>query len=150
VLRFRPLAWSVAAIACTTALLSLVHYTEKPSGARLIEANGGRAVWQMPRWEVQSTHDPALAPMLRYLDEQVPRKASLVLAFGPNDFGFPVFGPHLERKVTLLPSGSRARDTRADWLVANPQRATEIDSRCWVPRLTSDRGAIFQRAPECT
>jgi hypothetical protein len=103
----------------------------------------------MPRWEVQSMHDPALAPVWRYLDEQVPSTASLALALGPNDFGFPGFGPHLGRHVVLVPSGSSAGDTPADWLYANAQRSSEIDATCWVPRLTSQRGTIFEHSPEC-
>jgi hypothetical protein len=149
-LRVRPLAWSLVAVASITGLLSLVHYAEKPSGARLIESTHVRSVWRMPRWEVQSTHDPELAPVWRYLDEQVPSDASLALALGPNDFGFPAFGPHLERHVTLVPNGSTARDIRAGWLFANPQRSAEIDATCWIPRLHADRGTVFQRAAECS
>jgi hypothetical protein len=147
--RARPLAWSLAAVASVTALLSLVHYAEKPSGARLLGSTNARSVWRMPRSDVQSTHDAALVPVWRYLDEQVPDAASLALALGPNDFGFPAFGPHLSRHVVLVPSGSSARETRADWLYANAQRSSEIDATCWVPRLTSERGTVFERAREC-
>jgi len=149
-LRVRPLAWSLVAVASVTALLSLVHYAEKPSGARLIESTHVRSVWRMPRWKVQSTHDPALAPVWRYLEDQVPSDASLALALGPNDFGFPAFGPHLERHVVLVPNGSTARDTRTGWLYSNAQRSAEMDATCWIPRLHSDRGTVFQRAAECS
>ncbi len=148
-LEVRPLAWSVVAIAGVTAALSLVHYAEKPSGVRMLAAADEKSVWQMPRWEVQSTHDPPLAPLWRYLDEQVPARASLALALGPNDFGFPAFGPHLERKIVLVPSGSTARDTAAEWLLANAQRAGQIDASCWAPRLRTELGTVFQATPGC-
>jgi hypothetical protein len=148
-LEVRPLAWSLVAIASVTAVLSLVHYAEKPSGVRLLAAADENSVWQMPRWEVQSTHDPPLAPLWRYLDEQVPGRASLALALGPNDFGFPAFGPHFERRIVLVPSGSSARDTAAEWLLANAQRAPEVDSACWVPRLQTEVGTVFQTTSGC-
>jgi hypothetical protein len=145
----RPLAWSLVAIAGVTAALSLVHYAEKPSGVRLLAAADQKSVWRMSRWEVQSTHDPPLAPVWRYLDEQVPAHATLALALGPNDFGFPAFGPHLTRKIVLVPDGTSAHGTTAEWLYANPQRASEIDATCWAPRLKTDRGTVFQATPGC-
>jgi hypothetical protein len=148
-LEVKPLAWAVVVIATVTAGLSLVHYAEKPSGVRLIAAADEASVWRMPRWEVQSTHDPPLAPLWRYLDEQVPAHAELALAFGPNDFGFPAFGPHLSRRVILVPDGSSARGMTADWLLANAQRAQEIDATCWTPRLKTERGTVFQARPGC-
>ncbi|HSC73839.1 MAG TPA: hypothetical protein VLB89_06705 [Gaiellaceae bacterium] len=148
-LEVRPLAWSLVVIAGVTAALSLVHYAEKPSGVRLIAAADEKSVWQMSRWEVQSTHDPALAPLWRYLDQQVPAHARLALAFGPNDFGFPAFGAHLGRTIVLVPGGSSARNTAAGWLLANAQRAGEIDPACWTPRLRAERGTVFQAKPGC-
>ena len=148
-LEVRPLAWSLVAIAAVTAGLSLVHYAEKPSGVQLIAAAHEKSVWHMARWEVQSAHDPPLAPLWRYLDEDVPVDARLALALGPNDFGFPVFGPHLDRRIVLVPDGSSARATAAGWLLANAQRAAEIDAACWVPRLQTERGTVFQARPDC-
>jgi hypothetical protein len=148
-LEVRPLAWSLVAVAGVTAALSLVHYAEKPSGVRLIAAADEKSVWRMPRWEVQSTHDPPLTPLWRYLDEQVPADASIALAFGPNDFGFPPFGPHLGRRIVLLTDGSSGHGTRSDWLVADARRAGEIDNACWTPRLQTDRGTVFQAKPGC-
>jgi hypothetical protein len=149
VLRVRPVAWAMTALAATTAILSLVHYVEKPSGLRLIEPSNTPSVWELARWQVQSQHDPPLAPVLRFLDEQIPQHDSIALALGPNNFGYPAFGPHLQRRVLLVPFGSSARDTRASWLFANPQRATEIDSACWHSVLASERGTIFSRKEQC-
>jgi hypothetical protein len=144
-LRAAPLAWSAVALAATTVLLSLVHYAEKPSGIRLLDRSPTASVWRMERWQVQSLHDPALAPVFRFLDEEIPPGDSIALALGANDFGYPAFGAHLERRVALVPFGSTARDLGTDWLLANPERASEIDSSCWLKVFRSESGTIFRR-----
>lgn len=146
-LRIAPLAWSALALAAMTAFLSVVHYDEKPSGARLLDRNPGASVWTMQRWEVQSLHDPALAPVFRFVDEEVPSGATIALALGANDFGFPAFGPHLGRRVTLVPFGSTARDLETEWLLANPERASEMDRACWLEAFSSESGTVFRRRP---
>lgn len=147
-LRVAPVAWGAVALAATTALLSLVHYAEKPSGLRLLDRSPAPSVWKMERWEVQSLHDPALAPVFRFLDEEVPPRDSIALALGANDFGYPAFGPKAERRVVLVPFGSTARDLATDWLLANPERASEIDRSCWLETITSETGTIFKRQAE--
>jgi hypothetical protein len=149
VLTHRGAAWGIGVLAAVTAFLSLVHYAEKPSGLRLFEPTESTSVWHMTRAQVQSLHDPPLEPVLQFLDESVPSHTSIALALGPNDFGFPFFGPHLTRRVVLVPNGSSARDVGAAWLYADAGRAGQIDKACWEPRLESDRGAIFQRTVAC-
>jgi hypothetical protein len=149
VLRSRPLAWSAVAVAALTAALSLVHYTEKPSGVRLLEPTDSRSVWDMQRWEVQSLHDPQVGTLFRYVDEVVPDDASIGLALGANEFGYPVFGPHLNRRVVLLPFGSNGHELGATWLEADRSRAGEIDSSCWRAAFRSDAGTVFRRAGDC-
>jgi hypothetical protein len=73
VLRRSALAWSAVALTGTTALLTLTHYVEKPSGLRLLEPSAVTSVWKLDRSEVQSQHDPALEPLFRFVDERVPR-----------------------------------------------------------------------------
>jgi hypothetical protein len=139
VLRVRPAAWAVVVLAATTAVLSLVHYVEKPADV----------VWEQARWQVQSQHDPPVAPVLRFLDENVPPHASIGLALGANQFGYPAFGPHLARKVKLVPFGSSGRDVQADWIYADPERAKEIDAACWRPAFQSESGTVFKRSDGC-
>ena len=103
----------------------------------------------MERAQVQSLHDPALAPLFRFLDEDVPASDSLALALGANDFGYPAFGPHLDRTVTLVPFGSSGRDVKTTWLVANPKRAPEIDPACWSVAFQSESGTVFRRTNAC-
>jgi hypothetical protein len=148
-LRSRACAWGLVALASTTVFLSLVHYVEKPSGLRLLDRAHASSVWRMQRWQVQSQHDPAIGPVLRYFEQDVPRKTTVALALGDNNFGYPVFGPNLERHVELVPFGANGRATRADWLLANPGRAAEIDPSCWRTALRSAGGVVFERRSSC-
>jgi hypothetical protein len=140
----RSALWAVTALGVTTATLSLANYVEKPAGF-----GADRSVWHLTRAEVQSNHDPPLEPLFRFLDRRVPRRTSIGLAFATNDFGFPVFGPHLARQVVLVPDGSSARETHTAWLVTDAQRATQVDAGCWKAVLRSERGAVFTRRPDC-
>jgi hypothetical protein len=148
-LRRSALAWSAVAIAAVTALLSLVHFAEKPSGVRLLDRTPTDSVWQMKRSEVQSLHDPALAPVYLFVDTTIPAHDAVALALGPNEFSFPFFGPHLTRRVALLPSGSNGDAVDASWLFADTDRSAAIDASCWHPVLRSDRGTVFRRAGNC-
>jgi hypothetical protein len=132
-LRVPALAWSAAALGAVTAFLCLDHFAEKPA----------RSVWHEARWQVQSQHDPAIGPVFRFVDEQVPQHDAIAIALGPNEFSFPLFGPHLERRVELVPSPS----TR--WLFADAKHAEQVDTKCWHARLRSERGTVFERAPGC-
>jgi hypothetical protein len=140
----RAALWAVIALGVTTAALSLANYVEKPVGL-----GADRSVWHMTRAEVQSNHDPPLEPLFRFLDRRVPRRTSIGLAFATNDFGFPVFGPHLERRVVLVPEGSSAREMHTAWLVSDTQRAAQVDAGCWQTVLRSERGAVFTRRRHC-
>lgn len=149
-LRSNVAAWTVVALATVTLGLSLAHYDEKPSGLRLLDRSAPTtSVWSMPRWEVQSLHDPPIGPVFRFLDQDVPRSASIALALGANDFGYPAFGPHLDRRVDLVPFGSSARDLHDSWLMASPDRVPEIDSSCWREAFRSEEATVFRRAQSC-
>lgn len=148
-LRRPPLAWSAVALAATTCLLTLTHYVEKPSGLRLLEGDAPDSVWSLRRSQVQSQHDPSLEPVFRFVDESVPDTDSIALALGANDFGYPAFGPHLARSVRLVPGGSPASSLDTQWLIANPERAGEIDTACWTVAFQSDAGTVFRRAESC-
>ncbi|MDX6413367.1 MAG: hypothetical protein QOH23_777 [Gaiellaceae bacterium] len=149
-LRSRNTAWAVAALSVVTLALSLVHYAEKPSGLRLLDRSApSSSVWTMKRWQVQSQHDPAIGPIFRYLDDDVPRTSSIALALSANDFGYPAFGPHLGRRVMLVAAESNARDAGADWLLASRERASEIDRSCWREAFQSEEATVFQHNSAC-
>ena len=149
-LRSKGTAWATAALASVTLVLSLVHYAEKPSGLRLLDRSApSTSVWTMKRWQVQSQHDPAIGPVFRFLDQDVPRRASIGLALGANDFGYPAFGPHLDRRVELVPFGSSARELDVGWLLASQERTAEIDHSCWRESFQSDEATVFRRADSC-
>jgi hypothetical protein len=130
-------------------VLVLVHYAEKPMGIRLLDRGAVRSVWSMPRWEVQSLHAPEFGPLFRFVEEQVPARASVALALADNGFGYPMFGPHLDRHVTVVPFGTTAHDVQAEWLVATPERAAEIDRSCWQEAFQSSVGSVFRHSGVC-
>ena len=149
VLRFPAIAWSAVALAGITATLSLVHFIEKPSGLRLLDRAASASVWKMDRAEVQSLHSPPVVALFRFANESIPRRASVGLALGANEFGYPVFGPHLSRRVILVPSGSNGRDLPATWLETDRSRAGEIDRSCWREVFKADTGSLFRRTKNC-
>jgi hypothetical protein len=149
VLGTTALRWAAATLASLTAFLALVHFVEKPSGLRLLDRAHTDSVWEMDRWQVQSLHDPAVGQVFRFLDDSVPRKTTVALALADNGFGFPVFGPHLQRHVEIVPFGSPG-DVPAQWLYADANRAGEIDSSCWRAAFRSDAGTVFERTGTCS
>jgi hypothetical protein len=150
-LRSTSVAWATATLASVTFALSLVHYAEKPSGLRLLDRSAPSAsVWTMERWQVQSQHDPAIGPVFRFLDHDVPTKSSIALALSANDFGYPAFGPHLDRRVKLVPFGSSARELDTGWLLASRERAPEIDVSCWRLALRSEEASVFRHVAGCS
>jgi hypothetical protein len=142
-------AWSAAALGLVTLVLTLDHYDEKPLGLRLLDRTHVTSVWSMARWQVQSTHDPPLGPVFQFLDEQIPAKSSIALALSVNDFGYPAFGPHLERHVAVVPFGSTAKSIQTQWLYASQERTAEIDAACWELVFRSTEGDVFRRRPAC-
>ena len=142
-------AWSAAALGVITLVLTFDHYDEKPLGLRLLDRTPVTSVWSMARWQVQSTHDPPLGPVLQFLDEQIPAKSSIALALSVNDFGYPAFGPHLQRHVAVVPFGSSAKNIQAQWLYASQERTAEIDAACWELVFRSADGSVFSRKLAC-
>jgi hypothetical protein len=140
----RAALWAAIALGVTTAALSLANYVEKPLGL-----GADRSAWHMTRAQLQSNHDPPMEPLFSFLDVHVPRRTAIGLAFATNDFGFPVFGPELERRVVLVPDGSSARDTKTAWLVSDAQRAAQVDPGCWQAVLRTERGDVFRRRRDC-
>ena len=147
-LRIPAVAWGLTALAGTTAVLSLVHFAEKPSGVRLLEREPVTSVWDMRRSEVQSLHDPALQPLLGHVEDTIRADATVALALGANEFGYPFFDRDLERRVVLVPWGSTASEVQTEWLVANPERALSVDRACWSERFASERGTVFAHVVE--
>ena len=150
VLRVDRYAAAAVAVALTTAGLTLVNYLEKPSGLRLLDGEPAPTMWGMERWEAAAVSRPERKAYLRLISE-VPADATVALAFEFNDFGYIAFGPHLERQVELVPFGSGARTSQAEWLVANPRRARQIDRDCWLEVRATRRGwTKFKRRPTGT
>jgi hypothetical protein len=151
-LQVRPLAVAAVAVALTTAALSLVHFTEKPSGLRLLEAPTPASVWNLDRWQTQSLVRKEMGPVFEFVETRVPRRAVVALALGEDDFGYPPFGEGLDRAVALVHDSSPIRGVSgADWLLANPERSAVVDRACWDLAFgKSGRWNVFRRSvPEC-
>jgi hypothetical protein len=145
VLRVPAVAIATVAIATTTAVLSLVHFVEKPSGVRLLQGDPPPSVWRMERWEVQSILRAEMTPVLELVEEEIPTDATVALALREDDFGHPAFGRHLERRIELVPNDGS--EVEADWLVASPEHAPEVQRSCWDVELeTEDGWTIFRRS----
>jgi hypothetical protein len=145
VLRIRPAAWAAVAVGATTVTLALVNSLEKPSGVELFADRETPSIWGMDRWEQQSLGRPSVVPVPQFLEERIPEDASVALALGEDDFGYPAFGPQLERTVILV---SRSELPAAEWLITSPL-GPEVDLTCWRVRAVSAGGSVFERAPEC-
>jgi len=144
-LRTPPIAWAAVTVAGVTALLVLVNSLEKPSGVRLVAQRTTSSVWHEPRWEVQSALRAEDAPLLRYLEERVPRHARVGLMLGVDGLGYPPFGRHLDRDVELVPGDRPAGRSDVGWLVADRSRAADVDPRCWRRVFLTPAGSAMFR-----
>jgi hypothetical protein len=144
VLRVPAVPVAAVAVAGVTAALTLVHFVEKPSGLRLLEGDAPASVWTLDRWEAQSILRSEMAPVLRFAEERMPGESALALALRGDDFGYPFFGPRLERSVDLA-----AAESEAEWLVASPEHAAQVETSCREVALETPEGwRIFRAAGE--
>jgi hypothetical protein len=150
VLRTPAVAWAAVAIGATTVALSLVNSLEKPSGVQLFADREIESVWGRERWEVQSLTRAEIAPVLRFLEEEVPTDAAIALALNGDEWGYPAFGRHLERPVELVPLRSTGRGVAAGWLLLGPARPGALDPVCWRPVVDTPSGwAVLRAQPGC-
>jgi hypothetical protein len=125
----------VAAASIVTAALCLVNSLGKPTGIDLLGGYSDAAVWRMPRWEQQGVLRPS-APergeidTIRFVETSVPPDARIGLALRENDFGFPYFGPRLQRHVAIVDVGD-VLPPETDWLVAAPGRRLGTCPDAW-------------------
>jgi hypothetical protein len=122
VLRWRAVAFAVAAIGSTALFLTLTNYYGKSSGL-YSEAS----IWGKPRWQAQTTRNGLNADVLRFVEERVPADSRLALSIVADHWIHPYFGPSLSRHVTLLPPRGGRPPEEASWLVTEP--GTEVQ-RC--------------------
>ncbi len=129
----RWLAWATVCIASLTALLSFVHFDDRPAGIRLIASRTQPALWSSPRWQALGAHhrngrDDARA--FRVLQELVPADTVLAYSVGPNEYIYPAYDPHLRRRVVLVPTGDRA-PAAAEWAMVGPGGAAQGCAGAW-------------------
>jgi hypothetical protein len=152
VLRWRPVAWGVVAIAATTLLLSLANDAKRPSGLPLLAGDKPRSVWHTPRWTGVALRGDYDAP-IRFLDERVPDSADVGLAITPSDPVYPFFGRGLDRHVRFVYEHDRDAPKDVDWVFVRPEEPSSLCSRAWKLELRTDDGWRIMRrkgARTCT
>lgn len=145
VLRWRPIAWGVVAIAGTTLLLSLANDAKRPSGLPLLEGGKPRSVWNTPRWTGVALRDDYDAP-IRYLDQQIPGSADVGLAITPSEPVYPFFGRGLDRHVRFVYEHDRDAPEGVNWVFVRPDHPSSLCPEAWgVALRTKDGWRIMHR-----
>jgi hypothetical protein len=139
VLRWRPVAWGVVAIAGTTLLLSLANDAKRPSGLPLLERDKPRSVWTTPRWTGVALRKDYDAP-IRFLDQRIPDSADVGLAITPSEPVYPFFGRGLERHVRFVYEDDRDAPRGVDWVFVRPDHPSSLCSEAWKVALTTADG----------
>ncbi len=118
VLRVRPLAWGITAVAVTTLALALVNDEKRPAGIRLLEPQRRASIWTASRSVALST-DIHVSSLISYIDAELPANATVGLDVTPSDPPYIFFGPKLQRRLEFI--GAAARDVPgAQWVFASP------------------------------
>lgn len=145
VLRWRPVAWGVVAIASISLFLSLANDAKRPSGLPLLEGGKPRSVWDTPRWTGVALRKDYDAP-IRYLDRHVPDSADVGLAITPSEPVYPFFGRGLERHVRFVYPQDRDAPTGVDWVFIRPDHPSSLCFAAWGLALrTGDGWRIMHR-----
>ncbi len=148
-LRWRAAAWAVTAIAATALLLVLVNDARRPSGLPLLDRNKPRSIWRTPDWaggpETRRDYD---AP-IRFLEEVVPKDASVGLAITPSEPVYPFFGDELGHRVVFV--GEDDSDAAgASWIFVRPGRRSSLCARGWNTAAETKGGwRILRRVASC-
>jgi glycosyl transferase family 87 len=149
--RVRPVAWGLAAIGITALGLAVLNDSKRPSGIPLLQRPAPASYWTTPRWEAQGreVHVPDL---IRFVDARVDPGARVGLAITPSDAGYVFFGPHLDRRLDLLPAGVRDAPG-AGWVFVSPSaRETRAPQLCsaWRRLPASPSGwGVYRRSGRC-
>jgi hypothetical protein len=146
VYRIRALAWAVAGLAVTTAVLVAAQSHGKPPGVRLLDGGASPSVFGTPRWSVETwlrTSD-GTRETIRYVQNHVPPRATIGLALRGDDYVFPYFGSSLDRTIRLLRPGMQAT-RQLGWIVEAPGRAVPRCESSWRAVLTTGEGFTVLR-----
>jgi hypothetical protein len=145
VLRWRPVAWGIVAIAGTTLLLTLANDAKRPSGLPLLAGDKPRSVWNTPRWTGVALRKDYDAP-IRYLDRHIPDSADVGLAITPSEPVYPFFGRGLHRHVRFVYPQDRDAPTGVNWVFIRPDHPSSLCSQAWGLALrTGDGWRIMHR-----
>lgn len=127
----RPLAIAVSAVGVWCLYAAQAHNHAKPTGI-----GGGPAVWEMSRLDAQAVTRPAMHDALVGIQEHVPLGKSVGILFGEDDWDYPLYGPHLDRRLVKLPAAApdllaAAERMHVHWVVVSYFGATPPGGRQW-------------------
>ena len=148
----RAVAVAFTAIAATTSLLTLDHYSEKPSGVDLIHETGRPSIWTLPREWAQSI-EPEIAKTIGYADDHVPDGAPIAVARkAPYPFAYAGY-PRFEHRIVYADTPEEASRKGVDWAVLLLSDARSANwhvafrSPPWGIYHRQASGHTFRRAP---
>ena len=136
----RLLAGLATAVGIVTLALAHGYNVLKPTGLA-----GGPAVWQMSRTEAQTLASPTLDASLTALDRRVPANARVAVVFGGNEWDYPLYGSHLERRVSEFTSVRSAERSNPQWLVLGTGVPAPPD-REWKPQPLANGWTLLSRS----
>ena len=150
VLRVRPLAWAVTAIATVTVVLSFVHYVEKPAGFAVLGGGDVRSVWNESRIEVLAhSRAPGGAGPLQVLEEEAGDGDTVALQIRQDDVSYPFFGADLDRRIVFVEE-TGGLDAEADWLVVAPGLTADVCDEGWRAVPVAEPGwRLYERVGLC-
>jgi hypothetical protein len=144
VLRVRALAWTAAALAAGTVVVSLAYFVPRPGGLVLLSENRGSD--QTARWFVQGGGGDGDPEAFRYLEQSIPDDATLALAVEPNTYLYPAWDAGLRRTVVFTSPAGRV-PASAGWLVVGPGKKLDPVGPTWTRVFASPVGwRVYRRS----
>lgn len=114
--RARVLAGGLALVGALTLALAHAYNNAKPTGL-----DGRPAVWSVSRAEAQSFTRPDLLPVLQGLGQYIPGGKRVGTILGEDDWDYPLYGPHLDRRLVPVSTAvayplTAARSAKVHWV----------------------------------
>lgn len=120
-------AWLVAVISILLAVNAVSNNLTKP----LV---GQSAVWGQDRLALRTLTNRAMQKVIQLVDDHVPQNGVLATRLGQDDWDYPLFGEHLQRKTVQLDPHAvkidvgQARLLNADYLLISPMKRTFLQN----------------------
>lgn len=145
-LRVRILAWTAAAFAVATLVVTVAYFAPRPAGLAVLPGN--RDEDRSARWFVQAGSGKGDAEAFRFLEQEIPATATLALAVERDTYLYPAWDGRLRRTVLFVDESGNVPES-AEWLIVGPRKivdAARLKSDGWRLELSSAGGwRVFRR-----